>query len=237
MDSLRSSRRVSWSGVASVKGPPRAGCRLPAFSPEEGASKLLLPHFHAPISIHHLGVEVTAFRAGPHQPREDLARHGVVLVDPAGEELDLQHAGQAVVADALELGGEDGEAHGVHRGGGAWRRGKPASWGRSEARRGVARWKGPWGPPGPTSTASYGSVSERRAPMPRRTAHLPVGIVFVLVGAGCLTAGLLHAAWLPESFLTLTGFSLADITGFVLLLGGLLIATFAFQRVEPPADV
>ena len=73
--------------------------------------------------------------------------------------------------------------------------------------------------------------------MPRRTAHLPVGIVFVLVGAGCLTAGLLHAAWLPESFLTLTGFSLADITGFVLLLGGLLIATFAFQRVEPPADV
>ncbi|MEA3201679.1 MAG: hypothetical protein QOE90_3107 [Thermoplasmata archaeon] len=69
------------------------------------------------------------------------------------------------------------------------------------------------------------------------SSHLAVGSLFVLAGAGSLVAGLVHASWLPASFLTLTGSSLACIVGFVLLLGGLLMTLFAFQRHEPPADV
>lgn len=69
------------------------------------------------------------------------------------------------------------------------------------------------------------------------SSHLTVGIAFALGGAASLVAGLLHASWLPDSFLTLTGYSLADIAGFVLLLGGMLIALFAFQRREEPVAV
>ena len=73
--------------------------------------------------------------------------------------------------------------------------------------------------------------------MARGSSHLAVGVVFALAGAGSLCAGLLHASWLPGSFLTLTGASLASIVGFVLLLGGLLMALFAFQRPEEVAAV
>jgi hypothetical protein len=69
------------------------------------------------------------------------------------------------------------------------------------------------------------------------SSHLSVGISFALAGASSLMAGLLQASWLPRKFLTLTGSSLATICGFVLLLGGFLIALFAFQRREEAPDV
>jgi hypothetical protein len=62
-----------------------------------------------------------------------------------------------------------------------------------------------------------------------------VGIAFALAGAASLTTGLLHVP-LP-SILSLSGASFAVICGFVLLLGGLLIALFAFQRREHEVDV
>ncbi|GEM_PF-4360578 len=73
--------------------------------------------------------------------------------------------------------------------------------------------------------------------MARGSSHLVVGAAFALAGTASLCAGLLHAPWLPSSFLTLTGASLASIVGFVLLLGGLLMALFHFQTPEETIQV